>query len=228
VSRHWKPDRRGEWTVIDGYASGASARGGMGPIVVSAVLVGLAAGGALSWTARNAGPEPEAAIEWNAVQPVPTRAPDAQDVAWEKRANGRSPVLASDRDVIQDGSSVKVRRGDAPDPLGLPRAAGARNDIYVIDGDTFSYRGQRVRIAGIDAPETHPPRCIEEARLGLAATQRLKQLLGSGTVTVSGADHDQYGRALRSVQVNGQDVGKAMTSAGMARSYDGKKRRPWC
>ena len=98
----------------------------------------------------------------------------------------------------------------------------------MIDGDTFSMGGQRIRVAGIDAPETHPPRCMEEARLGLAATQKLRELLGSGTVTVSGADHDQYGRELRSVQVNGQDVGAAMISTGLARSYDGKKRQGWC
>ena len=100
--------------------------------------------------------------------------------------------------------------------------------MYVIDGDTFSMGGQRIRVAGIDAPETHPPRCMEESRLGLAATQKLEQLLGSGTVTMSGAGHDQYGRELRSVQVNGQDVGAAMISAGLARSYDGKKRQGWC
>ena len=98
----------------------------------------------------------------------------------------------------------------------------------MIDGDTFSMGGQRIRVAGIDAPETHPPRCMEEARLGLAATQKLKEIIRSGTVTVSGAGHDQYGRELRSVQVGGQDVGEAMISAGLARSYDGKKRKTWC
>jgi micrococcal nuclease len=88
-------------------------------------------------------------------------------------------------------------------------------------------RGQKVRIAGIDVLETHPPRCADEARLGLAATAKLRELVSSGTVTVSGADHDQYGRELRSVQVNGQDVGEAMISAGLARDY-GRGRRSWC
>jgi endonuclease YncB( thermonuclease family) len=69
---------------------------------------------------------------------------------------------------------------------------------------------------------------MEEARLGLAATQKLKEIIRSGTATVSGAGHDQYGRELRSVQVGGLDVGEAMISAGLARSYDGKKRQRWC
>ena len=116
-----------------------------------------------------------------------------------------------------------------PPPLASPTRGEGRNDgIYVIDGDTFSYGGQRFRIAGIDAPEIHPPRCMEEARLGLAATEKLKQLLGSGTVTISGSGHDQYGRELREVRVNGQDVGEAMISAGLARSYKGEKRQGWC
>ena len=100
--------------------------------------------------------------------------------------------------------------------------------MYVIDGDTFSMGGQRIRVAGIDAPETHPPRCIEEARLGLAATQKLRELLGSGTVTMRGTIRDKYAREVREVRVNGQDVGEAMISAGLARSYDGKKRQEWC
>src|SRR4051794_9545738 len=115
MSRHWRPEHAREWTVIDGYALGGGGRrrggGGVVPVVVSAVLIGLLVGGALSWTTQHADSGPSGPIEWNAVQPVPTRAPDAEDVAWEKRAN--SPVIASGSDAIQTG---------------LPRASGARND----------------------------------------------------------------------------------------------------
>jgi hypothetical protein len=78
MSRHWKPDRRAEWTIIDGYGPNGGGRGGgVVPVVLIAVVIGLAVGGALSWTARNAKQGPSAAIEWNAVQAVPTRAPDS-------------------------------------------------------------------------------------------------------------------------------------------------------
>ena len=246
MSRHWKPGPPSEWTVIDGYASGARARGGIVPVVLSAVVIGLAAGGILSWTARHADSEPSAEIEWNAVQAVPRRAPDAEDVAWQQRAQ---PEPSPSWGGLGGGEQRVPSAADAPGPppctrsacpgdlripvpqTGLPRASPTRgeanNRLYVIDGDTFSMGGQRVRIAGIDAPETHPPRCMEEARLGLAATQKLRELLGSGTVTMSGTGHDQYGRELRSVQVNGQDVGEAMISGGVAREY-GSGRRPWC
>ena len=99
----------------------------------------------------------------------------------------------------------------------------------MVDGDTFWIGGEKVRIAGIDAPETHPPRCDYEARLGNAATEKLHQLLNSGAVTMTSIerDRDRYGRLLRNVQVNGEDVGEAMIAAGVAREY-GNGRRPWC
>ena len=99
----------------------------------------------------------------------------------------------------------------------------------VVDGDTFWIGGEKVRIAGIDAPETHPPRCDYEAQLGEQATEKLHALLNSGAVTMTSVDRDRdvYGRLLRNVEVNGEDVGEAMVSAGVAREYAGG-RRPWC
>ena len=99
----------------------------------------------------------------------------------------------------------------------------------VVDGDTFWIGGEKVRIADIDAPETHPPRCAEEARLGNEATERLHALLNSGALTMSAIDRDRdrYGRLLRNVAVSGQDVGEAMIAAGVARAY-GSGRRSWC
>jgi endonuclease YncB( thermonuclease family) len=219
MSRHWPPD----WTVIDGYGAEPKARGGVVLLVLVAVFVGLLGGAAwLRWNAPPVDTGPSGPIEWNEVQAVPTRAPDAQDVAWEKKARA-SPVIASDSDAIQTG---------------LPRASGARNDdlgrevsgqrIRVIDGDTFDLNGTRIRVAGIDAPETHPPRCANEAQLGLAATQKLAELLRSGPLWISGLVTDRYGRSVRTVRVNGEDVADAMISAGLARNYDGKQRQGWC
>jgi endonuclease YncB( thermonuclease family) len=99
----------------------------------------------------------------------------------------------------------------------------------VVDGDTFYIGGEKVRIAGIDAPETHPSRCADEARLGNAATEQLHALLNSGAVTMTpiDRDRDRYGRLLRNVAVNGADVGAALISTGVAREYGGV-RRSWC
>ena len=99
----------------------------------------------------------------------------------------------------------------------------------VVDGDTFYLDGQKVRIANIDAPETHDYRCASELALGDRATERLQVLLNSGAVTMTSIDRDRdkYGRLLRNVSVKGRDVGETLISAGLARAYAGG-RRPWC
>jgi micrococcal nuclease len=99
----------------------------------------------------------------------------------------------------------------------------------VVDGDTFWMDGQKIRIADIDTPETHPPRCPEEATLGAQATQRLQALLNAGPVTLESIerDTDKYGRALRIVTRDGQSLGAVLVAEGLARSWDGA-RHPWC
>ena len=73
--------------------------------------------------------------------------------------------------------------------FGTCYAGGGTN--CVVDGDTFYIDSIKIRIAGIDAPETHPPRCEREEQLGRAATKRLRQLLNSGTVTLLSIDRDE-------------------------------------
>jgi endonuclease YncB( thermonuclease family) len=99
----------------------------------------------------------------------------------------------------------------------------------VVDGDTIWLQGVKIRIADIDAPETHDPRCASEKELGDRATQRLQQLLNSGTVTLETVDrdHDRYGRELRIIDVDGRSAGAMLVSEGLARVWDGA-RHPWC
>lgn len=111
--------------------------------------------------------------------------------------------------------------------FGFCHVGGGRN--CVVDGDTFYHGGAKIRIANIDAPETHPPRCAAEARLGEAATDRLRDLLNAGDVSLSSIDRDEdvYGRKLRTVAVGGADVGETLVGEGLARPYRGG-RQPWC
>jgi endonuclease YncB( thermonuclease family) len=99
----------------------------------------------------------------------------------------------------------------------------------VVDGDTIWLGGQKIRVADIDAPETHPARCSREAELGDRATRRLQQLLNGGAVSLAAIDRDQdrYGRKLRIVLVDGRSVGDRLVDEGLARHYAGG-RRPWC
>jgi endonuclease YncB( thermonuclease family) len=99
----------------------------------------------------------------------------------------------------------------------------------VVDGDTIWLKGVKIRIADIDAPETHDPHCASEKVLGNRATSRLHDLLQSGPITLQPIDRDKdaYGRKLRLVLVNGTSVGDTLVREGLARYY-GNGRRPWC
>ena len=89
--------------------------------------------------------------------------------------------------------------------------------------------GEKIRVADIDTPETHPPRCEREAELGRRATLRLQELLNAGPVALesSGRDIDRYGRKLRIVTRGGQSLGTVLVAEGLARRWDGA-RHPWC
>jgi micrococcal nuclease len=99
----------------------------------------------------------------------------------------------------------------------------------VVDGDTIWYQGNKIRIADIDTPETHPARCAREAELGAAATQRLQRLLNAGAFSVESIDRDtdRYGRQLRVLTRGGESIGGMLVSDGLARWYKGG-RQPWC
>ena len=224
MSRPWKPDDRRKWTVVDGYAPVGPSPRGARPVtlVLAAVLAGLIGGAAWQrWSAPPAA-APSAKIEWDAVQKPPTRALSADEIAWEERARALDATEEQDSPSTTSGRTEALRAS-----FGYCKWGGGTN--CVVDGDTFYIGGEKVRIAGIDAPETHPSRCADEARLGNAATEQLHALLNSGAVTMTpiDRDRDRYGRLLRNVAVNGADVGEALIGAGVVREY-GAGRRSWC
>jgi len=112
-------------------------------------------------------------------------------------------------------------------PFGLCHTGGGLN--CVVDGDTFWIDGMKVRVADIDAPETHPPRCPREAELGSRATARLRELLNAGPIELRGVDRDEdrYRRKLRVVMRDGRSLGDQLVSDGLARTWTGH-RDPWC
>jgi hypothetical protein len=111
--------------------------------------------------------------------------------------------------------------------------AGAQ--ACVIDGDTFRLGERRIRIIGIDAPETHPPRCAKEAELGEMATGKLRDVLNEGPFEMVAPvyrDHDRYGRDLRVIRRklpdgSYQSIASEMRES-LARRYLGGFRGGWC
>lgn len=103
----------------------------------------------------------------------------------------------------------------------------------VVDGDTFYCRGDKIRIADIDTPETHDYGCSSELEQGNAARLRLRlrlqELLNNGPFSLSSIDRDtdRYGRLLMIVERNGESLGGVLVGEGLARWYEGG-RKPWC
>ena len=116
------------------------------------------------------------------------------------------------------------------------RGGVGRSYGCVIDGDTFKLGQRRIRIIGIDAPETHPPRCAEEARLGEQATVKLQQLLNERPFEMVGRIgdmKDRYGRDLRVIRrmLPGggyENMADEMRASGLAHRYFGGFKTGWC
>jgi micrococcal nuclease len=101
--------------------------------------------------------------------------------------------------------------------------------VSITDGDTFRYRGDRIRIADIDTPEVSG-RCLYENRLAAQATARMEVLLRAGPFElhpIQGRDEDRYGRKLRVVTRDGRSLGDQLVAEGLARTWTGR-REPWC
>jgi endonuclease YncB( thermonuclease family) len=113
------------------------------------------------------------------------------------------------------------------------RCSGPVRVNCVVDGDTFWYGGEKIRIADINAPDVSEPDCASEAALGARATDRLLALLNQGAFTLApngdgtGRDEDQYGRALRVVTRDGASLGETLVDEGLAEEWKGY-RGSWC
>ena len=161
---------------------------------------------------------------------------------WAPYARKRAFSFAQLRTTVWAGLLLGLvafqaqRLASAPYPSALPPVADGApqidpREVRVIDGDTFDYGGGRVRVADIDTPETHPPRCAYEGELGERATRRMRALLMQGPFELhplpSGRDEDRYGRKLRIVTRGGQSLGDVLVAEGLARTWSGR-REPWC
>jgi len=126
----------------------------------------------------------------------------------------------------------------APEPISatFTRCGPGRGYACVIDGDTFKLGKRKVRIIGIDAPETHPARCPEEARMGELATAKLQQLLNEGLFEMVAPVYratDRYGRDLRVIRRklpdgNYQNMAEEMRASRLAHRYAGGFKTGWC
>lgn len=101
-----------------------------------------------------------------------------------------------------------------------PEGGVLKGPFRVVDGDTLTLPGQRLRLAGIDAPEK-AQRCGEGESTwpcGTAATVALRERVGPGTVC-EGTRRDRYRRLLVRCTGPQGDIAADMARQGYAVSY---------
>ncbi|MQT14409.1 thermonuclease family protein [Segnochrobactrum spirostomi] len=104
-------------------------------------------------------------------------------------------------------------------------------DWHVIDGDTIVVDQERIRIADLDAPETHRSHCPAEREAGIRAQDALAQILASRTWAIDPVGTDRYGRTLAIVWLSDaperRSVAAEMTAERVALPWIGRTR-DWC
>ena len=99
------------------------------------------------------------------------------------------------------------------DVVGQPR---------IIDGDTIEISGERIRLHGIDTPETNQ-QCIDGSgkpwACGRRATSDLVDLIGNQIVTCEGRIRDRYKRVIGVCFVGQQSLNATMVRQGWILAY---------
>jgi micrococcal nuclease len=131
--------------------------------------------------------------------------------------------------------------------LALSSVAAAKNEYgdvsvsrvgTVIDGDSIKVdidkwpdivgKGITVRINGIDAPEMRG-KCANEKNQARKAKQFVVQEVRSAKyVYLRNVRRGKYFRLIADMDLDGKDLGSQLLSAGLARRYEGRKRKGWC
>ncbi|WP_439925272.1 thermonuclease family protein [Nitrobacter sp. JJSN] len=89
----------------------------------------------------------------------------------------------------------------------------------VIDGDTLEIHGQRIRLSGIDAPESSQLCRGDDSlqyRCGAKAANELDEHIAGRLISCEGVGKDQYGRVVAVCSIDGEDVASWLVSNGLA------------
>lgn len=111
----------------------------------------------------------------------------------------------------------------SPAPNSVPVAAGDIVGVAsIVDGDTLDIHGTRIRLSGIDAPESHQM-CKDATgrlwRCGASVANALDAFIGGNTVSCSVVDTDRYGRSVSVCSVRGKDIQQWLAVNGYALAY---------
>ena len=154
-----------------------------------------------------------------------------------KSINGRTMVPVSfiaeafnEKVVWHPSTQTVLINSDAPASLNIPAVqVNPSKTTYkiarIVDGDTFiiDYNGveERVRLIGVDSPESVHPDTTKNNELGKIASDFSKNYLEGKEVCLEldVQERDKYGRLLAYAYVGGQMYNKILLQEGMARAF---------
>jgi endonuclease YncB( thermonuclease family) len=119
--------------------------------------------------------------------------------------------------LLLAGAAILGWRGVPPGPGGAELVGPAS----VVDADTIRVAGRRIRLAGIDAPESRQT-CQRDGvtwACGRDVAMGLRLRLDGNTVRCRPEGRDRYDRVLAHCRVGDDDIGGWLVSEGMAVAY---------
>ncbi|MFT3724082.1 MAG: thermonuclease family protein [Hyphomonadaceae bacterium] len=133
----------------------------------------------------------------------------------------RAPILWAAPALLGVAVFLAPMNGEAsPARKGLP--ATVSGTASVIDADTLEIAKQRIRLVGVDAPESGQ-KCLDANRkfyrCGSVSANALDQWINRNPVTCAIEDTDRYGRLLGQCSVRGENVQAWLVSNGLALAY---------
>lgn len=148
--------------------------------------------------------------------PIP---PHSIASAGSALSTGQLPpaTLPSQRPQVEN-----VSLGAKPGTFAFCGRSGLNN--CVMDGNTFWMKGVRMKLAGIEVPQTDQARCMEERARGFTAKVRLRDMLNSGGFQVAAGGQ---GAEVKALSRSGVSFADQLIREGLARRA-GSASPSWC
>ena len=150
---------------------------------------------------------------------------NSRSVSATAREMGRSQSIANqpvEPAIIQGSTQVpNLAIGSQNEPVLSPEdeAEQVGGSLFsIIDGDTFDYKGERMRLRRADAPEL-------SQKGGLEAREALERALKSGKASVVPVEKDKYGRTVADVYVDGKLVVEGLIRDGKVWHFEGAETK---
>ena len=105
--------------------------------------------------------------------------------------------------------------------VAAPALADITGAARIIDGDTIVIAGERIRLHGIDAPESRQTCIADDVTwpCGQHATAALTEFIGGAPVSCQEQGTDRYGRTIATCTVQGEDIERWLVLNGWALAY---------